>query len=181
MPRVLVTGVGAVIGYGVIRSLRQAVPDMFILGADIYPDAVGQAWTNQFEQAPLTSSESYLTWLGHIISKYAINVIIPAIEQDVHFYSDNRLFFERLNVSAVLNSKPLIDVTKDKWRIDQELVRIGNSARIPSYLEGSFDFFVQTLGLPFILKPRVGYASKGIVYVDSENTFKNLRAFWVDS
>lgn len=177
MHKVLVTGVGAIIGYGVIRSLKQALPDIFIVGADIYADAIGQAWADQFEQAPLTSSELYLSWLEHVIKKHAIDLVIPGIEQDVHFYSDNRMFFEQSRVSVVLNSKPLIDITRDKWLIDQELVCIASPVRIPSYLTGSFDFFVQTLGLPFLLKPRVGYASKGIIHVDSEDVFDRHARF----
>ena len=57
MTRILVTGVGAIIGYGVLRSLRKANTSFFLVGTDIYADAVGQAWTDAFEQAPLTASD----------------------------------------------------------------------------------------------------------------------------
>ena len=44
MHTVLVTGVGAIIGYGAVRSLRKSRTDVRIVGMDIYPDAVGQVW-----------------------------------------------------------------------------------------------------------------------------------------
>ena len=36
--RVLVTGVGAIIGYGIIKSLRQSDYSVYIVGMDIYDD-----------------------------------------------------------------------------------------------------------------------------------------------
>jgi len=171
MTRILVTGVGAIIGYGVLRSLRKANTSFFLVGTDIYADAVGQAWTDAFEQAPLTASDKYKDWIVKIAKQYKINLIIPGIEQDLHFFSANRTLFDEINVKVVLNQQDVIDLSKDKWSVDQELLRLESSMRIPSFLEGTFEYFADTLGLPFILKPRSGYASKGIVYVDGAETF----------
>ena len=63
MKTVLVTGVGAIIGYGILRSLRKTKNKVRLIGADIYPDAVGQAWADDFVLAPPTSSDNYLDWL----------------------------------------------------------------------------------------------------------------------
>ena len=57
--RILVTGVGAVIGYGVIRSLRKARPESVVIGLDIHPDAVGKHWCDQFERSPLVADPAY--------------------------------------------------------------------------------------------------------------------------
>ena len=40
--RIMVTAVGAVVGYGMVESLRNSRYDCFILGTDIFEDAVGQ-------------------------------------------------------------------------------------------------------------------------------------------
>ena len=45
---ILVTGVGAIIGYGIINSLNKSKYELNVIGADIYPDAVGRAWCDGF-------------------------------------------------------------------------------------------------------------------------------------
>ncbi len=171
MTTVLVTGVGAIIGYGILRSLRKANKDIRLIGADIYPDAVGQAWTDHFITAPLTSNAHYSEWLEKTIVEYQVDLVIPAIEQDVHFFSKHRDIFDRLAVRVVLNDERLVNLTKDKWLMHQELASINSTARIVSYLEGDFASFANNLGLPFILKPRCSYASKGLVRVRNETDF----------
>lgn len=171
MTTVMVTGVGAIIGYGVLRSLRMTESDIHLIGTDIYPDAVGQAWADQFIVAPLTGSKDYLKWLEETITENQVDLLIPGIEQDVHYFSDQRDLFIRLSVSVALNDQHLISLTRDKWLMHQELERIGSKARITSYLDGDFEYFSTQLGLPFILKPRHGYASKGLVRVQNRADF----------
>lgn len=167
----MVTGVGAIIGYGVLRSLRTARPDIRLLGADIYSDAVGQAWCDAFEQAPLTTSPAYLDWLQDVVARHKIHLIIPGIEQDLHRLSDAREFLAKQGCKIVLNTARLIDLSRDKWAMHEELVAIQDAACIPSYLSGDFDTLASLLGLPFLLKPRRSYASKGIVRVRSRDEF----------
>jgi carbamoyl-phosphate synthase large subunit len=167
----MVTGVGAIIGYGVLRSLRKSNKDIRLLGADIYPDAVGQAWADQFIVAPLTASKNYLRWLEKTIIENQVDLVIPGIEQDVHYFSEQRDFFIRHSVSVALNNRYLIDLARDKWLMHQVLESIGSKARIASFLDGDFEYFSRKLGLPFILKPRQGYASKGIVRVQNKAEF----------
>lgn len=174
MTAVLVTGVGAIIGYGILRSLRQLNRGLFLIGCDIHEDAVGQAWADRFLQAPPTSSPHYLGWLQTAVAANKVDLVVPGIEQDVHFLSDNRHALAELGVSIVLNDRRLIDLSRDKWLMHQELSVMGCSARIPSYLEGSFERLSRDLGLPFIVKPRRGYASKGLLRVRNEEEYHIL-------
>ena len=48
---VLITGVGAIIGYGLINNLRKSNYNCRIIGIDIFYDAVGQQWCDKFIQA----------------------------------------------------------------------------------------------------------------------------------
>ena len=171
MTTVLVTGVGAIIGYGILRSMRQASRPLRLIGADIFPDAVGQAWVDEFVQAPLTADAGYLAWLEKTIIDNGVNLVMPGIEQDVHFFAGNRGFFRRLGIAVVLNSEPLLTLTADKWLMHEELKRIGSTTRIPSFLSGDFASLARDLGTPFLLKPRRSYASKGLVKVRTEAEF----------
>jgi carbamoyl-phosphate synthase large subunit len=64
---ILVTGIGAIIGYGILRSLRRMDHGVRLIGADIFSDAVGQAWVDHFVLAPFTSSNRYSDWLENTL------------------------------------------------------------------------------------------------------------------
>jgi carbamoyl-phosphate synthase large subunit len=167
----MVTGVGAIMGYGLLRSLKRALPDIHLIGTDIYTDAVGRAWCERFEQAPLTASEQYLEWLQEVTMRHEVDLVIPGIEQDVQRLSDCREQIAGLRCRFALNNPLLIALSRDKWLMHQALLDLGDEARIPSYLSGDFSTLSTLLGLPFILKPRRSYASKGLVRVHDESTF----------
>ncbi len=167
----MVTGVGAIIGYGVLRSLRAARPDIRLVGADIYADAVGQRWCDAFLQAPLTADGRYADWLTRHVDDYEVDLLIPAIEQDVDFLCDHRSELSLLGCRTVLNAPHLIELARDKWLMDRELRSLDDPSRIETFNSGTFDELVALVGLPFLLKPRRGYASKGIVLVSDQPTF----------
>lgn len=173
MSTIMVTGVGAIMGYGLLRSLRQVNSAVHLIGSDIYPDAVGQVWADIFEQAPYTSSPEYPAWLRAVIERHHVDLLIPGIEQDVHRLSAEPELLAGLACKVALNNDNLIRLTQDKWLMHQELLRLGEESRIPSYVKGTYESLVQLLGLPFILKPRRSYASKGLVRVKSRADFIN--------
>lgn len=171
MRTVMVTGVGAIMGYGLLKSLREADPSLRLVGTDIYDDAAGRAWCDVFEQAPLTAEKRYAGWLLEVIARHEVDLLIPGIEQDVHWLSDNRALLQGTPCQVALNDPQLIDLSRDKWAMDQALMAMEEPCRIPSVLSGDFQALKEALGLPFLLKPRKGYASKGLVWVHQEQDF----------
>jgi carbamoyl-phosphate synthase large subunit len=167
----MVTGVGAIIGYGILRSLRALNVELRLVGSDIYPDAVGQAWSDHFAVAPLTSHPTYPNWLHQQVTDHKVDLIIPGIEQDVDYLHDHREVVATWSSKLVLNAAPLISLARDKWLMDQELRKLREPCRIDSLNCGSFERLSDQLGVPFLLKPRRGYASKGIVKVGDALTF----------
>lgn len=171
MKTVMVTGVGAIMGYGLLKSLRAADPSVRLVGTDIYDDAVGRGWADVFVQAPLTSAPEYGQWLGETLAGHQVDLLIPGIEQDIHWLSDNRALLATFDCQVVLNNQNLIELSRDKWAMDQALRELGDLSRIPSLLSGDFHSLKAALGLPFLLKPRRSYASKGLVWVHQERDF----------
>ena len=68
---ILVTGVGAIIGYGIVNSLRMTGRELNIVGMDVYPDAVGQHFCDHFVQAKYADSVDYLDFLFDVIDSKA--------------------------------------------------------------------------------------------------------------
>lgn len=175
--KILVTGVGAVIGYGVIRSLRKSRPETVVIGMDIYPDAVGKQWCDHFERSPLVADAAYPGFLREVIRKHGVDLVIPGIKQDASYLAgaaENEAF-RGLRARFALNNPRLIRIADDKWLTHSELVRRGFPT-IETRLDGEFQDLARALGLPMLLKPRRSYASKGIQLIRTREDFDYWKA-----
>lgn len=171
MKTVLITGVGAIMGYGMLRSIRKSHPNIKLIGTDIYSDAVGQAWSDVFIQAPMTSDENYMEWLYDVVCTHNVDLLIPGIEQDVHKLAEEINNVEKYPCVFAINNPLLIELTKDKLFMHDKLLELNDPSRIVSLTSGDFEKLSTTLGLPFILKPRRSYASKGLVRIRNYEEF----------
>jgi carbamoyl-phosphate synthase large subunit len=160
---VLVTGVGAIIGYGVVTSLRLGRYPVKIVGVDIYAHAVGQYWCDAFERSVPVADPGYVRFLQDVVARHRIDLVIPGIEQDVSFLSRNRSAFADTGARLALNDAELVSLADDKWLTREALLKLRLPA-IDSVLDGSFDEIAARLGVPFLIKPRRSQASKGIAY-----------------
>lgn len=176
MYNVLVTGVGAIIGYGIIRSLRTSGYPVKIVGIDIYSDAVGQNWCDNFEVTLPAKHNDFPEFIQHIVDKYSIDLVIPGIEQDVARLSTERAYFNNKRVKFALNNHELISVASDKWTMHQKLVDLGFPT-IKTFISGEYQELREILGSPMLLKPRRSYASKGIRTIHTEDDF----SYWQSS
>lgn len=170
MYNILVTGVGAIIGYGIIRSLHTSRYPVKIVGMDIYSDAVGQNWCDNFEKAILASVPEYPEFIKNVIQKYQIDLVIPGIEQDIMRMAKESNNFQDFNTKFVLNNLELLTVADDKWLTHLKLLSAGFPT-IKTYIDGSYSKLSEELGVPFLLKPRKSYASKGIFKLYNEEDF----------
>ena len=167
---ILVTGVGAIIGYGIINSLRQINQgNIRVIGMDIYEDAYGKFLCDNFYVAERADSNSYLEFICNVVKRESIDLIIPGIEQDMY-----RLFELRESVPAqiVLNNELLISISKDKWLTYKYFSEHSNLSLVPTLSQATFDECTAQLGVPFLLKPRSSYASKGLHYIQTRREFE---------
>ena len=154
--RIMVTAVGAVVGYGMVESLRKSKYDCFILGTDIFEDAVGQYFCDKFIQATPAADPHYLDFLKKTIDDNRIDLVLFGIEQEL----------------LAVNPPELTEICNDKWLTYLWLKENGlEKYAIDTAIDGSFCVLSERFGCPFILKPRDGRASKGIQIVDNEEDF----------
>lgn len=168
--KVLVTGIGAIIGYGIIKSLRKSEYDCTIVGMDIYDDAVGKEWCDEFIQSVPAKTSEYLEFLKNIVEKMSIDLVMFGTEQEIYKVNDNRNFYRGVLSKLVINNKEILELSKDKWKTYQFLKENGFNF-IKTSMNDDFDILNKELGLPMLLKPRSSYASKGIVKIDNSLDF----------
>lgn len=171
MKTILVSGASGIVGYGTLKSLRMSGEAYKLVGTTIYDDSIAPAFCDVFELAPLTTSDTYLDWLCGVIKKHQIDLIIPAINEDMLLWNEHREEIEKTGAKVLLNNPELVDLCADKWLFYEKLQEHKSPYAIESRLVGAFSELKEAYGLPFILKPRRGYGSKGLVVVDSEETF----------
>lgn len=168
----LVTGVGAIIGYGVIKSLRQSGLPVYIVGMDIYEDAVGQHWCDKFIQAKYAVDPDYIQFLKDVIRENQIDIVFFGTEQEVYRTDGAREELGADLEKLVLNRSEILALSQDKWMTRAFLQQHGlGEFTIPSVIEGDYQEIAAQFGEKFLLKPRSSYASKGIETVSSPEEF----------
>ena len=172
MRRILVSGASGIVGYGVLRSLMRSGLDLFLVGTSIYDDSVAPAFCDVFELAPPTNEERYLEWLLATVQRHRIDLLIPAIEIDMYKWGEYVPAIRAAGAIPLLNSPSLLDLCKDKWIFYRRLKIAGLSCVIDTSLIQDFEVLAAKFGLPFLLKPRRGFASKGIVRVTGLETYR---------
>lgn len=175
MYKILVTGVGAIIGYGIIEGLKNSGYELEIIGIDIYEDAIGKEWCDEFVVGVKAYDKNFIPFLKRLLVEKEIDLVIPGIEQDIEVISNNINEFKELNTIFALNNLELIKVATDKWLTHIELVNHNVNA-IRTFIEGEYDDVKQTLSSPFLLKPRRSYASKGIFLIENRADY----IYWQD-
>lgn len=171
MKNVLVSGASGIVGYGILRSLRMAQMNIKLIGTTIYEDSVAEGFCDVFEKALPTNDPNYMSWLLHIIEKHQVHIIIPGIEDDLYKWVEFKDEIENRGTFVLTNNTKLVALCKDKWQFYQKMKEINSPVVIPSSIENNFDKLVEDFKLPFLLKPKRGFGSKGIVRVDSIEVF----------
>lgn len=167
---VLVTGVGALIGQGIVASLRLADPAIRIIGLDRSPDAVGQHACDAFVVKPALpeNSPAYAGFWRELIEREAIDLLMPGIEQDVFYFDSQRELMATWPVRVVLNTAELIALGRDKWLLHEALLRHGLPA-IASCLPATWAECQAQLGEPpYWAKPRQGSGGRGQGRIDDD-------------
>ena len=167
------SGASGVVGYGILRSLRGR-SDVHLVGATIYVDSVAQRFCDTFVQAPRTSDPQYTAWLCETIRAKHVELLIPGIEADMFHWSAHREAIVQCGARPVLNRAELIDVCQDKWRFYLHIRPILRLNAIDTSISTDFGELKRMYGLPFLAKPRQGYAGRGIVRIADEASFAGI-------
>jgi carbamoyl-phosphate synthase large subunit len=177
MRTILVTGVGALIGQGILQALNKSADrqDIHVIGIDRNKETHAPFLCDQFIQKPCLDelSEEYLDfWLG-IIRNYRVELILPGIENDVVFF--NKYRESSVAFPALLNSSETIALGLDKHALF-EFTTSSNILAIPTAL-ASDSQAIEKLALSHkktIVKPRASNGSRGIFRFEKGGEIKTF-------
>lgn len=162
---ILVTGVGAVIGQGIVKSLKMASIQTRSVGIDCNPHSVGFHWTDAKRVVPRTDDPAWVETIINICNEEKIDLVLPGIEQDVRALLKHRSVIEQRSKALLLLNSPLaLQVGLDKWEL--YLFAVQHDILVPKTLLAQYDATID-MDYPVLLKPRRGMAGKGIHLVTS--------------
>lgn len=165
--KVLVTGAGALLGQGIIRSLRLSGLAPEIVAVDPSPHAVGLWWADRRHLVPLASDPGYVQALRRLLLAERPDALLVGTDTELPVIADVREELAAETGAAVLVSSPeVVRVADDKW-LTYAFLRDHGLPRPHSALPDDAERLAQEIGFPLIVKPRVGARSVGVSKVES--------------
>ena len=160
--KVLVTGAGALLGQGIIRSLKQSSFKIHIVGIDPSPLSAGLYWCDSSHIIPFANEPNYIDQIIKIIKDEKPDAILVGTDVELHLFAKHRKYFEEnLGTKVLVSSKRVIDIADDKYRTFEFLKDKGFNYP-ESCLPGDEEKLIEKVGFPLIVKPRVGARSYGV-------------------
>ncbi len=168
---VLVTGTGGGVGQGIIKCLKMIKDiDIRIIAADMSELSTGLFASNAAYLVEKCDSDKYLEILVDIFKKEKIDFYIPGTDIELKFCSINKKFFkDEYNVHTVVSSEKVINICDDKFKTSFFLKNNGFNYPRTTYLK---DIDIKRIKFPAIIKPSVGYRSRGVLKVNSIDELK---------
>lgn len=168
MVTVLVTGAGALLGQGIIRSLRASSLDARIVAVDPSPLAVGLYWADVARLVPMAKDPSYLDSVEAVLEEERPDALLVGTDTELAVFAEHQARLERTyGTKIVVSSQNVIGIADDKWRT-VEFLRDNEFAYPDSCLPeepGALDALISRVGFPLIVKPRTGARSVGVTRV----------------
>jgi carbamoyl-phosphate synthase large subunit len=80
--KVLVTGIGGNVGQGILRNIRNAFPELSIVGTDIEDFTAGHYFCDHFEKVPYSYESHFSKSFLKIIARQKPDLIIPSTDYE---------------------------------------------------------------------------------------------------
>jgi len=167
MYTILVTGVGSVIGYGIIDGLRRSKIKTKIIGIDTNCWAYGRYLCDRFVKGVPADSSCFTEFINKLISENNIDFVLTGIEQDLYRLWKDK---EKLKAPVLMNNDLCLELAGDKYYTYKYLSAY-DLPLIPTLKDTSFEECAVELGIPFLLKPIYSSASKGIEVIRNKEQF----------
>ena len=164
MKVVLATGVGALIGQGILQGLQSYNRhNLTILGTDLNSCTHAKYLCHEFIQKPAIPEghPDYLQFWTHLVHHHQIDLILPGIENDVVFFARTRA--DQVTLPALINSQAVLELGFDKYKLYQFALE-HDVKTIPTILASDQAALEHMLdqSCQYLLKPRCSNGSLGL-------------------
>ena len=168
MSRILVTGAGAVLGQGILKSLAAAGDRYDVYSFDPNPLSPGLYWTQHAGLLPMASDEDYAAKVEDALERVRPDAVLLGTDVELAIFAENRATWEeRYDTKILVSSPDIVEIADDKYLTAEWLRSQGlpyPKTAIADDREAVGEI-VKDCGFPLIVKPRRGARSIGVSLV----------------
>ena len=166
--KILVSGIGGDIGFGVGKILKKTTHVNCIYGIDIHSNHPGISIFNKCDIAPPCYDPNYITWLQDYIELNQIDLFIPTSEPEIDFLSKKNI--HKISKADILISNfSMVKLCLDKYKCLNFLrsfnINVPDHGIVGQQAPTSF---------PVITKPNKGAGSVDINKINSIEEYNAL-------
>jgi carbamoyl-phosphate synthase large subunit len=171
--KIMLTCVGGELVPHLIQMLRKgAHSNIYVIGVDAEPDAIGSHFCDQFFQVPRGDNPNYIPEIVKILKQYPVDLIIPTSDEEAVAMSSSRSLLEQNGTSLACMDSDTLTVLEDKAKTYRFLKKAG--LHVPDWQEvTSFDklelvtkYMIEKHG-EVVVKPIRARGSRGVHVVSS--------------
>ena len=180
MKNILVTGAGAVLGQGILRSLQEYTNDFIIHTADPDHRSSGHWLGNKAHTIKMANDPDYLNSIENIIQSEKIDIVLIGTDTELPIFSNNKkLLEEKYRVIIVVSDSKVIEIANDKFLTANFLKNNGFHYPISymSYDQDGIFLLKKQNNYPYIAKPIDGARSKGVEILNSEQDLDRVTSY----
>lgn len=160
--KVLVTGAGALLGQGIIRSLRRSSLDVQIVAVDPSPLAAGLYWADTAHLVPMATDPSFMAQFQQVLERERPAAVLVGTDVELPLFAEQRsALLDRYGIHVVVSDPHVVAIANDKY-LTFEFLRDHGFDPPDSCLPGEEQALVERVGFPLVVKPRVGARSVGV-------------------
>ncbi len=163
--KILVSGIGGDIGFGVGKVLKNMPTVNSIHGIDIHSNHPGISIFNKCDVAPSCENPTYVSWLQDYINLNQIDLFIPTSEPEINFLSDkniNKISRANILISNFFMVKTCLDKHKCLSFLRSSNISVPDHGIVGQHVPNSF---------PIIIKPNRGAGSLNIRKINTVNEY----------
>ena len=180
MKNILVTGAGAVLGQGILRSLQEYKNDFIIHTADPDHKSSGHWLGNKAHIVKMANDSEYINSIENIIQSENIDIVLIGTDTELPILSNNkRILEEKYKVIIVVSDSKVIEIANDKFLTSNFLKKNGFNFPISymSYDQDGIILLKKQNNYPYIAKPIDGARSKGVEIIKNEEDLNRVASF----
>lgn len=140
-----------------------------VLATDLSNLSAAGRLADFFTTVPACTSEGFISQTLDLCRAHEIDVLIPTIDTELSVFAENKGLFASSGIDAWVSSPETCELGFDKFKF-HEWLTVNGFPSIPTQ-----EIFSHRLSIPgpFVLKPRSGSSSKGIIFIDA---YENIDA-----
>lgn len=165
MMKIVVTGAGAVLGQGIIKSLKSASLPIRIIALDPNALSAGLHWTDEARLIPMATDPDYVSRIEAILDEVRPDAVLVGTDVELALFAQKRAEWEaRFNTHILVSPANVIEIADDKFQTAQFLEANGlsNPRSVRAEDSAALEQLIESIGFPLIVKPRRGARAVGV-------------------